>query len=71
VKPPIQIRTLTHEGMFQATIDAGPRGVERIVPPAGEAYAFEVQTWARNVVVYVSPKGRSVRVWVDGVEIPR
>jgi hypothetical protein len=48
---------------------AGNRGKERIVPPAGDDYAFEVERWARDVEVYVSRTGRSVRVWVDGVEV--
>ena len=52
-------------------IGAQPTFVERIVPPAGEAHAFDVQHYRRNVEVYVSPTGRSVRVWVDGVEVKR
>lgn len=27
--------------------------------------------WAREVNIYVSPTGRSVRVWVDGHEVPK
>lgn len=50
-------------------VKAGFRGVERIVPPAGEKYAFDVDKWARRVEVYVSPAGRSVRVYVDGEEV--
>lgn len=38
---------------------------ERIVPPAGEDYAFD-----RDVVeVYASPTGRSIRLFVDGAEV--
>jgi hypothetical protein len=51
-------------------IRAGNRGVHRVVPPAGEAHAYERQEWARRISVYVSPTGRSVRVWVDGREVP-
>lgn len=58
-----------HQGYRQLSITAGRRGVERVVPPAGEEYAFDVQHWARRVEVSVSPTGRSVRVWVDGVEV--
>lgn len=50
-------------------VRAGHRGTERIVPPAGEDYAFTRERWAREVEVYVSPTGRSVRVWVDGTEV--
>lgn len=53
----------------QVTVRAGIKHVERIVPPAGEAYAFDVDVWPSTVNVYVSPKGRSVRVFVDGVEV--
>lgn len=59
-----------HAGYALVTIDAGPRRAERIVPPAGEAYAFDAGRWARRGEVTVSPTGRSARVWVDGVEIP-
>lgn len=30
-----------------------------------------VTDWARKVEIYVSPAGRSVRVFVDGVEVQR
>lgn len=52
-------------------IRAGRRQVERTVPPAGEDYAFDYQHWERCVTVYVSPTGRSVRVFVDGKEIKK
>ena len=50
-------------------VRAGYRGTEHVVPPAGEDYAFDREQWAREVEVYVSPTGRSVRVWVDGEEV--
>jgi hypothetical protein len=59
-----------HAGYARVTVQAGPRGCERRVPPAGEDHAYDVPLWARRVEVTVSPKGRSARVWVDGVEIP-
>lgn len=52
-------------------VRAGWRGRRRIVPPAGEAHAFDVDDYAREVEVTVSPTGRSVRVYVDGVEVPK
>lgn len=58
-------------GATQMYIKAGFRGIERIVPPAGEEYAFNIERWARRITVHVSPTGRSVRVWVDGKEIPK
>lgn len=51
-------------------VSAGDRGVEHVVPPAGDAYAFDRRLWARRVEVTVSPTGRSVRVFVDGDEVP-
>jgi hypothetical protein len=44
-----------HAGYAVMNVYAGPRAPGR---------------WARHVQVSVSPKGRSARVWVDGVEIP-
>lgn len=57
------------DGYATMTIAAGNRGTERIVPPAGEEHAYDHQRWARSVQVTVSPTGRSVRVFVDGVEV--
>lgn len=54
----------------EVIVEAGHRGRRRVVPPAGDDYAFDVDEWARRVVVSVSPTGRSVRVFVDGQEIP-
>lgn len=67
----VNIRTAEYDGRTSVRVDAGHRGWERIVPPAGEEYAFDVQQWARSVEVYVSPTGRSVRIWVDGKEVSR
>lgn len=58
-----------YEGSTVLHVRAGNRGVKRIVPPAGENYAFDVPQWARRIEVSVSPTGRSVRVWVDGEEV--
>lgn len=57
------------DGYTVMSIDAGNRGHERVVPPAGDAHARDQQMWARHVQVSVSPTGRSVRVFVDGVEV--
>jgi hypothetical protein len=53
-------------GAIQLELKAGNRGVS-----VREGYGedFEVREWARSVTVYVSPTGRSVRVWVDGREV--
>lgn len=51
-------------------VSAGDPKVERIVPLAGERYAFERVVWQRRVEVTVSPSGRA-RVWVDGREVRR
>lgn len=65
------IRESNFEGYRMLTVRAGYRGRDRVVPPAGEEYAFELDRWARTVEVTVSPTGRSVRVWVDGEEVRR
>lgn len=59
----------TYDGHHLVHLRAGFNGVEHVVPPAGEDYAFDVKKWKRRVEVSVSPAGRSVRVWVDGKEI--
>lgn len=70
-QPKYEISEVGYEGYRQVAINAGPLGYERIVPPAGEDYAFDVARWKRRVEVVVSPTGRSVRVFVDGVEVRR
>ena len=67
--PLIDIDHWSHGGAWSAKVYAGPLPPKRVVPPAGEDYAFDVAQWNRRVNVYVSPTGRSARVWVDGVEI--
>lgn len=69
----MDLSNIIHKGRALGTmvvVKAGNRGVEHVVPPAGDEFAFDRQFWAREVEVYVSPTGRSVRVYVDGVEIP-
>jgi hypothetical protein len=51
-------------------VRAGYRGRRHIVPPAGPDHAFEADAWQREVQISVSPMGRSVRVFVDGQEVP-
>lgn len=65
------IRYVRHPKGTVLCVDAGPQGTERVVPPAGEAYAFDRPLWARRIQVSVSPKGKSVRVFVDGAEITK
>lgn len=70
----LDLSGITHKGRPLGNavhIHAGHRGTEHVVPPAGEEYAFDREMWARDVEVYVSPSGRSVRVIVDGVEVKR
>ncbi len=52
-------------------VRAGRRTTEHIIPPAGEKYAFDVPRWPRHVEVVISPTGKSVRVFVDGKEVPK
>jgi hypothetical protein len=67
--PFYDIDLLCIEGYRNIRVRAGRPHTERIVPPAGEDFAFEVQRWGHEVLVCVSPTGRSVRVWLDGVEM--
>lgn len=53
----------------QVTIRAGRPKRERVVPPAGERYAFERDTYPVVVDVTVSPTGRSIHVFVNGERV--
>lgn len=50
-------------------VRAGRKRTKRIVPPAGEEWAFDMVEWPHEVEVYVSKTGRSVRLWIDGKEM--
>lgn len=67
----IDVAYAERDGYQALSVRAGRRDVTHVVPPAGERYAFDRQEWSRLVQVSVSPTGRSVRVFVDGVEVPR
>lgn len=67
----VEVTTYDLEGSDIVKVRCGKKRVERIVPPAGERYAFNRDQWDHEVEVYVSPKGKSVRVYVDGVEVRR
>ena len=70
--PTIDVHRFTYptsRGRYRgATVYAGKATTERVVPPAGEDYAFDVTRWPTRVQVTVSPTGRSVRIHVNGVE---
>jgi hypothetical protein len=68
-KPSFSLDHYEFDGYECVTVCAGNDGEERVVPPAGEQHAFTRPMWRRRVEVSVSPTGRSVRVWVDGVEV--
>lgn len=56
-------------GTYRAlTVEAQPVRTERIATGYGEP--FDKTHYARTVEIYVSPTGRSVRVFVDGQEVP-
>lgn len=63
------IHVYQREGYETVVVNAGTPSVERVVPNLGESYAFDRVVWPRRVTVTVSPTGRSVRVWIDGVEV--
>jgi hypothetical protein len=75
LEDPFKVRwaRFKHRGeMYQClTINVLPVAVDRIVPEAGDQYAFEKIHYDRQIEVYVSPTGRSVRVFVDGIEARR
>lgn len=66
---PIDVSSAELNGRTSVTVRAGLFGVERIVPPAGEAYAFEVPQYRHTFQIYSSATGRSVRLWIDGEEV--
>lgn len=54
---------------FMVRVKAGRQKSQRIVPPAGEDYAFERVDFPVNVEVMISPTGRSVQVHVNGERV--
>jgi hypothetical protein len=50
-------------------VRCGRKTTTRVVPPAGEEYAFDRDDWDHHVQVHVSPTGRSVQVHVDGERV--
>jgi len=65
IRAAIDPRRGAHEFVI---VKAGRHTVKRIVPPAGEANAFDVTRWEHTIEVSVSPTGRSVRVFVNDEE---
>ena len=60
----------TNRGDYHtAIVNAGRPKTVRVVPPAGEDYAFDRQDWPVEVQVSVSPTGRSVSVFVNGKKV--
>ena len=68
--PAFEISHWEMDGRLGCRLNVCNDGTERIVPPAGEAYAFDLPLWRRSVEAHISPTGKSVRIWVDGVEVP-
>lgn len=56
-------------GYFVARVRAGRKKVKRVVPPAGEDYAFDREDWPVDVEITVSPTGRGVQVHVNGERV--
>lgn len=73
VEPRIDIRYGTYEmkgdRRTYATICAGRKKTERVIPPAGAKYAFDRDIWDHRIEIYVSPTGRSVQIYVDGERV--
>ena len=69
--PDIQASRFKHRGGVYHAIDvrSGFQGFDRIVPPAGEMYAFYRPRYLHHVQVTVSPTGRSVQVFMDGEKL--
>lgn len=69
----LTVHRFTYEyrgGLYTAAhVMAGRCTTRRIVPPAGEDYAFDAQDWDTSVQVTVSPTGSSVQVYVDGEKV--
>ncbi len=58
------------DGRRVTIVEAGYLGRERIEPPGGPEHAFWRSKWRHRIEVYTSRTGRSVRVWIDGTEVP-
>lgn len=58
-----------HEKGEFLIVRCGRHRTERVVPPAGEEFAFDSERWDHGVEIYVSPTGRSVQVYVDGEKV--
>ena len=66
--PAMEVAYYEREGYFGATIGVGNDGILHHEWNASDPEAFI--KWRRRVEFSVSPTGRSVRIWVDGKEIP-
>ena len=53
----------------EITIKAGRPKRKRVVPPAGEKYAFEYDAWPHQITVSVSPTGKSIHIWKDETKL--
>ena len=62
----LDVSGYTINGYRGLIVHAGRCRTERIVPPAGEAHAFDRNVWDHRIEVSVSPTGRSVQVYIDG-----
>ena len=54
---------------IEVIVKTGKMKVEHIIPPAGERFAFDREDWPHQIIVSVSPTGRSVHVWKDNEKI--
>lgn len=50
-------------------VDLVPIATERIVPPAGEDYAYFRTKYKHHLEITISPTGRSVQIHLDGERI--
>lgn len=57
------------DGRQSVIVQAGARTTRRVVPPAGESYAFDVDVWDYVIEIAVSRTGASVRLFANGTEL--
>lgn len=65
----IDVDSFEFDGYAHLIVNCGTKKTERVVPPAGEKYAFDRDVWSHRVNISVSPTGRSVQVFVDGERV--
>ena len=68
--PAMEVSHYERDGYFGACVGVGNDGQDPNCVNLNTVDPYAFTKWRRKVEFSVSPTGRSVRIWVDGVEIP-